>query len=696
MADYKKQNKELQIFYTFVANYETLMATVKEMALMGEPSDYMKAEGICDVIGRLVYDAKSVEVIIDKLEKAGYDQRLAPLMQNLIQLLSMQKDTLIHQLQARYQMLIDILLLRDTIRPSESKVDEGSAMTKEEILQVFEENPIIKKDPGLAIDSGDLKVLNDIASANVTKGLLLSEFSKRFKTPMTRDIIKRLYHEAPYYFEQSFSNTDVNIQGILLEIITEDRKRDAKDEVKKAALTALEDLHILSTIDTSANKMTSKVSDHQAFELFINALSKNDNDFIIRKLVNDDIIMDTMFGISTKDKESYYGFRRLFVTAKYPYDELIIEKYKKVKKLSDKMFLAIVKELYRDETFKFAYEKYLKTEKTKAFMKVIENDRFHLMKASITEELCYSYCFILDEFKKLETYNTDLLTMDFIMEMVSDLYYFIIQNNAYGQYPLLTKALAEFYAFRVNNALSSTRLDYQDFGGEKTFGITPEDMWYDIHCMIHIYGFSHVHKVYLRYENEVVYTFDVGDRCHLFNKTLTTGSTKGLTGIFSFTCYDNDGKGFDLYVFNKLGNMLKTFMNSQIQTKIYSVKTSTFRKTESPGLSISDDKRLRKAIMDYMTLSYLWQKDKVLFLHIYRMRVGGILKALNAMDMTINEMKPYVKLSSNAWILDLFNYQGLVIRMTQEFNRLTSGAKDQLFINHGNNFFELAQEHINP
>ncbi len=185
----------------------------------------------------------------------------------------------------------------------------------------------------MPISKEDLGFLNDIAMVSVKKGEFLSDYSKHFNTHNYKTRINRLYHTVPYYFEQAFSNIDVKLQSIIIDIVEDDFKRDRMNEAKEEAIKYLKDLYVLSTIDTSANKMASKVSDHQAFEMFLNILEKNNNTNIIKKILKDDIIMKTLFEVSTKSSGSNYGFRRLFTAARHPYDQIIMKKFMQVKKL---------------------------------------------------------------------------------------------------------------------------------------------------------------------------------------------------------------------------------------------------------------------------------------------------------------------------------------------------------------------------
>lgn len=689
MHELKEESRQLEIFYSFVESYDTLRKNVKEMALSGEPADYVHAEGICNVVASFIYETEDVATIINQLKSMTIDAKLNPIRENLLLQLEKQKDSILFQLTTRYQMLLGILSLRDTIRPSSARVLDDA----QQALYEFTKNPFIKAEPGQPIQGNDLIVLNDIAAAKVTKNRSLSDYARQFRKPATKAAIKRLYYEASYYFEQAFSNTDVNIQYILLELINEDKKRDVKDEEKMKAIEALEDLHILATIDTSANKMTSKVSDHQAFELFLNALTKNNNDFILCKLVSDDIIMGTLFDVSIRSKDNYYGFRRIFTTARYPYSTMILNKYKKIKGLDKDQFHTIALELSKDDMFKEAYENYLRTEKAKGFLATLNKAKYELNSETLNDALIYNICMILKEFTQLETYNKLILDTEIAMNFLEDVYYHIIAHNAFGKYQLLETHLENFFDYRISHELTSSRLNYTSYGGETTFGITYRDVWYDVHKLIHYFGFEGVNTIFLDYADKATYCFEVGERIKLYVKESEEDCKKKNTkSLMRFNCMNTENKGFEYYVFNLFGRMIKKFMADSIKTTLVSIKSTTFRKIEVPGLSVKGDKSLRKAILDYMTLQYLWEKDHELFLHVYKIRANGILKAINEIVKSSAQLQPYVQLSSNHWVMSLFDNKATVTQLMNELDRFGKGARDQLFVDHGEAFFQLARK----
>lgn len=695
MEDLQQNNTKIQILYSFVTNFEAITKTVKEMVLSGEAGDYMRAESICDIVGGFVYDVQRVEVFIDRIDSVAVEERLKPMVAALKEDVMKQRDSIMMQLATRHQMLLDILILRTTIRPKEVRKAEKAAeqaifdALSDDEKAAFNRKVVLKK--GIPIEGKDLQILNEIAMANVSKNRLVSDYAKKFKVPEVRDTIRRLYHQAPYYFEQAFSNTDVNVQFVLLEIIRDDYKRDSKNQEKIEAFDALNDLHVLSTIDTTANKMTSKVSDHQAFELFLSTLAKPNNDYIVWKLINDDVILNTLFDISTRDLESYYGFRRMFTVARYPFDSMIVEKYKRLKKINPDMFKAIVRDLSKDDAFRLSWENYMKTERTKDFMKSLEQMREGLTRKELTHDELYGLIFALQQFSTPELYNQDILTYDFMATVLEEVYYFIIRNNLYDKYSEIDIELRRYLGHRIDCALNATRLKYKNYGGEATFAVTVHDLWYDIHRMMHRYGFSG-EWFYLRFDEETCYRFQYGQPVVLHEGRMSARDVKALTTKeYYIDCSNRDGRGFDQYIFNLYGRIVKAFMADKVSTKLRELKTARFRKVEIPGLSVRDDQRLKKGIFEFMTLLFLWEKDSELFLHVYRRRIDGLMRALGTMEMPMDVARDYIRVTSNDWVLNIFNYKSFIKRLRSEWEMLSKSDNLALTKEHAKRFFELAE-----
>ncbi len=678
-------DQKLQVLYSFIAAFDTLRGTVREMALNGEASDYKKAELICEMIGSFVYGKESFEALRSSVADLEVSSNVKPIAIQLIKRMDKDKESILADLEERYKTLVNLLMLRDAIMPNEGKGLEPEA------VKAYNESELIKKNPGHPIKPSDYAVMHDIASANVEMGVMISEVSRRFKAPEVKDKIKRLYHEAPYYFEQSFSNTDIRIQQIILEIIEEDIRKYVKDEVRMQALQDLKDLHTLSTIDTSANKMTSKVSDHQAFELFLQTLQKNNNDFLIKKLLADDVIISTLFDISSQDKENYYGLRRMFTVAKFPYDGIILNRYKSLKKVSDNFFKGIIDELKKDHNFKETYDKYEKTERTTKFIEQMKIAKSHLYKSTLVQESVYELCYVLDEFTKPEIYNMDVLTPTIILGVIDEIYWYLIQNDAYGDYPLLETSMRQFFSYRIDNALNSSRLEYQSFGGNDTFGILPSDIWFDLNCMVREYGFDDVKRIYLRYGSEEVYVFEIGGPVDMFEGNFNASDVRGTNdGSYSFLCANQDNKGFEQYVFNLYGKFIKTFMANHIITTVKQIKSSGFRKVETPGISDGDDKKFKKVITEYMTLQYLWRKDPKAFLYVYQTRVPGLMKAVKSMEVKGKELMKYVRVTSNEWVLNLFLRRARVLELLETYEQVVNAGKENQYIEHGNALLTVA------
>ena len=219
-------------------------------------------------------------------------------------------------------------------------------------------------------------------------------------------------------------------------------------------------------------------------------------------------------------------------------------------------------------------------------------------------------------------------------------------------------------------------------------------MWFDIHKLMGSYELEG-ERFFLRYGKNEVYAFDSGGRIQQYDETLSVKNIKDLPkGQQSILCTNKDGQGFDQYIFNLYGRIVRNFMSDAIKTRLLSVKASAFRKIEVPGLSVKDEQRVRKVIYDYLTLLFLWSKNKELFIHVYNRRISSVLSAISQMEMDYNTMRHYVKVTKNAWILDLFRHKGMVTRMSKDWETVSRSNQEPLIIQHGDAFFELATRQI--
>lgn len=677
MKDLELIDNRVQIFCTFVVGFETMRTTVKDMASSKEESEQARAVKICEIIESFVGEDKKLEGLLDRLRVKVAGDKVKALLQYVKVQLKTKDDTFVEKLYENSELL--------------KREVKNHINTKQRVaIEGLDDESLITADARVPVTESDLIFLNDIAAMSVKEGEFISDYSKYFNTASYKNRICQLYHSVPYYFEQAFANIDVRLQNIVLEIIEYDANRDKKNMEKQDCLKSLKDLNVLCNIDTSANKMTSKVTDHQAFEMFLSILERNNNDNLINKILRDDIIMKTLFEVSTSSSGSNYGFRRLFTAAHYPYDQIIMKKFMQVKNYNTQSMQVIVTDLCRDAQFRESYDRYKKAEKTKGFKIVMESTMEAMATSEINDELVDSVMHILEEFTKLEEYSDDILQMHEVYNVIEKIYTQIIQHDLFDEFPGLIAKLQEFYNYRVKHDHYEKRSKFAITQQIAIYGITPQDVWYDIHKILRDCKYNDFDKVFLKYGAAKVFDFDIKKNLQDYGKQLTSGDIKALpSNQLALICADVDAKGFDIYVYGIFNRLFRAMVSKSLHTQVKRIEQGTFKKTEYPGLSTSDESNVRKAITDYLTLSTLVAKDPDLFVTLYWRKVADMLDALVNVKASYDSIKSFAKLDIDSNVLQIFDNKNSAMRLNNEYDRLKGNAKKVQMDRHMEEFMNL-------
>lgn len=675
-----------QLFYTFFYGFDEVLKTVRIMVTSGDVKYYMRAEKICETIAHYINGVDSPQILSEMIRPLVDQPEISGQVNKVLNSLNTEGAEALKRTAKQFDQLSHILLLQSTIHPETPMDIETEALT-----ETSKGREQITLQPSLPISGSDLEILNYIAKCYISEGEFLTDHTRKFKHPDIQAAIKRLYYTDSYYFEQAFGNTDVRIQTVLLDIIEKDLKHHANDKNRKAAFDELESLSILSAIETSANKMTSKVSDHQAFEMFLHVLEKNNNNSVISKLVQDDIIMNTMFQLSSKGIEHNYGFRRMIIAAKYPYDSLIVTKFKKLMVSNDEQYFALIKDLCKDKQFLESWSNYLKSEKTKTLMDTIDKRLRVLNVEGFSNEMVEDLIHFIQAFTLRDQYNNDLMTTVYILHTLEQIYGYLLLEDRIGKYQSLERALTAFYSHRVGLSISTDTSDYDSYEDAKSFGITHYDMWYDVSKFLKRFDNAYVKRVYLIYDNDLTYHFDVGGTLVFDETPLTRLSQKSMpSGHIVIKCSNFDDKGFDAYIFSLFSRLVKSLMDDHIEIQVSKIVGSGFRKSEVPGLSTKDEQRIRKIINEYITLLFLWEKDSLMFSHIYKWRVTGILESIESIKVNRETLKKYVKIKLNPWIEEVYLHKAYAAASQKDLFKLRANSMQQGILVHGENFFKLA------
>lgn len=678
MKDLELLDNQVQIFCTFVVGFETMRTTVKDMASSEDASDNARAVKICEIIEGFVGTDKKLEGLLDRLRVKVAGDKVKALLQYVKVQLKTKDDTFVEQLYENCELL-------------KREVKNHINAVKRESIEGLDDQEFITADARVPITSSDLNFLNDIAAMSVKEGEFISDYSKYFNTAAYKNRVCQLYHSVPYYFEQAFANIDVRLQNIIIEIVEYDANRDKKNFDKQECLNSLKDLNVLCNIDTSANKMTSKVTDHQAFEMFLNILERNNNDNLINKILRDDIIMKTLFEVSTSSSGSNYGFRRLFTAAHYPYDQIIMKKFMQVKNYNTQSIQVIVTDLCRDAQFKESYDRYKKAEKTKNFKILMEATMEAMKTSEINDELIDSVMSILDEFTRLEEYSDDILHMYEVYEVIETVYMQIVTHNLYEEFPGLITKLQEFYNYRVKHDHYEKRSKFLITQQIAIYGVTPQDVWFDVHKILRDYDYKGFEKMYFKYGSAKIFVFDIGQQLSDYGKQLSSGDIKSLpSNELALICADVDAKGFDIYAFGIFNRLFRAMMTKSLSIQVKRIEQGRFKKTEYPGLSSADEGNIRKALTDYMTLATLVEKDADLFVTMYWRKVADMLDALVSVKASFETVKKYVTIDFGEDLLRIFDNKNSAMRLYNEHDRLKGNAKKVQMDRHMEEFLTLA------
>lgn len=680
MNDLQMNDNRLQIFCTFIVGFGTLRETVKEMALSKDPSEQKRAEEICDIIVEMMVGTKSIYELTNKLKVDTESPKVSALVDFVKNQLSKEEDDFLLQLNEQMDYL-------------KREITMNLQTHKRTIIEGLDDIDVITSDSSVPITSDDLHFLNELAAVSIKEGEFLSDYSKYFNTLAYKSKINKLYHMNPYYFEQAFSNIDVRLQSVILEMVNNDLKYDRGNSAKNEAIQSLEDLYVLSTIDTSANKMSSKVSDHQAFEMFLTILEKNNNSNIIKKILKDDIIMKTLLEVSTSTSGNNYGFRRLFTSAKHPYDELIMKKFKQVKHYNEQNMKIIVSDLCRDSNFKNSYDIYNKAEKTKSFKIIISATLEAMATTEINAELIQSVVHVIREFNNLEDYSEYILPITDVYDVMKEVYKHVIASDLFDEFPNLTEAIESFYSYRVHHDHNERRSRFKVTEKIAIYGITPEDIWFDFHKIIHEYNITDYTHVYLKYGSMKSFEFEVKGMMTIYGKQLTTTDMKNMpSNHMSLICADVDVKGFDVYIYGVYNRLFKALLKDNLVIAISRIEGGKFKKVEYAGLVASDDANIRRAVSDFFILSTLVKKDPDLFMTLYWRKVGNLLDSIVNTRASYEKILKHTKIGFGIEVLNIFKHKSSAMRLYNEHSRIINKAKKVQIDLHMQEFLALTDE----
>lgn len=546
---------------------------------------------------------------------------------------------------------------------------------------------IIRKLPDKPIDEYDFNFLSELTLLTGGSTKEIKEATKKFNTLTFKNTLKRLYHEQPFYFEQAFGNADIFTQKKALDIIKDYHKHNEVSKDEDEALQSLIGLNILSDIDTLANKYTSKISIHQAFDALVLLLKNNNNPNVILKILNENIIMDTLFNISVSSGDPNYGLRNLFMEAHYPFNELLLKKYTSLKSKDGKDAALAISSLMNHEDFKKAFDKLKIAKETLTFKTHVEDLLAHLVTAEPSKAIVKDLERVVDGLINRELYSLDVMSQQDFLEILNHLYYYRNKYNDYDGFEKLDLKLESYFNIRLKDELENSNGIYHVNSEEVVYGLSPGDIWIDVNNLVRKHNIKTIETFNLKYENSA-FTFKKNGKIKkLEDEDFSNLKYVGKDEI-TINAFDNDKRGFEVYIHGVYSRMIRDLFKNKCQFQKETIEKGFMSKKEIPGLSDLDIKRIKKIVIESITLSTLYVKSPTVFSNLYVRKVGQILETLEKVSASYKEIEKYVDFHDNEDLLHIFRVRGYANRLLKETKSLSIQHPEKV-MKHADAFLHL-------
>lgn len=674
MQDLTYTKKRIEIFCAFVIDFNNLNTTISNMLASNNAGDRQRVDKIYEIISSFLVNTKSSDDIIANLNIETADKRTNQLLNYVKTKLNSDKSESFKVLLSHYNTLDSLI---NPVAPKTITIDE------------LDNDELIKADPNVPISTQDLNFLNKIAKLSMSNTVEIREASKDFKSLNFKNKLDDLYCEKAYYFEQVFSNTDVPIQRKLLDIIKERQTMRKPNDKQVEALKSLKDIGILSDIDTLTLKTSSKVSDHQAFEAFCKILKKNSNPNLIKKILKENIIMTAMFKTNATTISPLYGIKKLFISAQHPYNEVIVKRYMQLTEIDEFQFAELVVELCADAEFKRAYDFYQKNQETKLFLELALDVLAEVIIDEISDLTISRVIQVLKGFEHRENYSFSTFPQERMLSILDDIYYYIVTNELMTHTELLTTVDDYIYA-RIIASQTSVINPYTSETTVNVQGLLPVDIWLYIHKLIDNYSIDWMKAIYLKFNEINIFSFAPGTRLKQVHQQMDQADAKDLPANESLiVCSDTGSTNFDLYLYDLFTRISKGIFTNQLETTIKRTEGSAFRKKEYPGLSKPDEFKLRKAIMDYITLKAIYDSVPRLFLGVYKRKMTSVIKNITSIESSYEEILEFTNANGITDILNIFKSEEALNKLLKKALRYESSNDENAILKHSEDYFKL-------
>ncbi len=618
---------QLEIFCAFVIDFNKLNNTVKAMIKSNSESELGKVKKMYSYVADIMDNGSSVENLLERINEVAVSDRLIKLVKyvNMI-------------------MLKDPVNFYQTMTENYKTLDhqlEINHITKN-VNAIFEEDLIIA-DSKAPIDQEDLVFLNNMAKYAVENPEEMAEAEKNLKTLSYRTKIRELYHKNGYYFEQTFSNTAVMVQKKILKIIEDYFEINEPSDEERESYQNLVDISVLTDIDNLAIKSRSNISDHQAFDAFCKILRKNNNKKLINKVLRENIIMTSMFKTNSSTIGEFYALRKMFVSARYPVNQTIIQRYMQLMEKTEAEMGIIFKELKRDFDFNKSYESFIKSKATNEFKNFLNQLMNQLKEDDLTQGTKESLSFVIDSFIFIEKHDEDILTVENIFSYIKIIYEYMVRNNLYKTDQILIRKLKELQRMRIHNYLSERNNLYETNDSSVVYGMAASDFWYELNKFIKDHHVNHIHKFYLKYNEIRGFVFEPLGELQNYDAQISKIDARDLNKdeVLIMTA-DVDNKNFDIFVYGVFNRAAKSIYRNQMEVQLERVEGGMFRKKTIEGLNKEIEIKLKKMYYNIITLILMHDLEEHVFVEVLKRKVRLIIDDLLEFSITQEEIEKFV------------------------------------------------------
>jgi len=675
MKDLSTTEKQIEVFCAFIIDFNNINATVSKMMASDNETEKQRALKIHKILSTFIVNTTSADDLLANLNLEISDPRINKLLNYAKKKLNTNKEATYKSVLYHYSKL------NKSVNPKISQ--------KKIVIEEIDNESTINADPFVPISNQDLNFLNKIAKLSISNTVEIREANKNFKSLNFKNKVDELYSAKAYYFEQVFANTDVQIQRKLLNIIKERHLIHKPKTEEIEAYNSLVDINTLSDIDTLALKTSSNVSDHQAFEAFSKILKRNSNPNIIKKVLKENIIMTAMFKTNATSISPYYGIKKLFISAIYPYNEVIIKRYMQLMEKDEFELSEIIVELSKDPVFKQTYDVYQKGQETKLFLKFAEDIIAELYLNNVNETLINKVLQVIKGFSNRGDYSFTIFPQDIMFRMLDDIYYYVVTNELFNQVDLKL-ALDNYLYIRVSAALLSESNPYSVTSNTIVYGITASDLWLAFHKMIYTYNINWINKYYLKYNEIDILTFTPNNLLQPISEKVDGSDLKHLPNNESLIiCAKSGSQNFDMYLYDIFTRISKGIFYNRINITIKRTEGSIFRKKEYLGLIKTDEVKIRKFFTDYITFETLANIDTRYFVNVYKRKITTVLKNLLSIESSYEEITQFVDAKELTTILGIFKSRDSLEKLLKKAIRYENSDEESLLIKHSSDFFDL-------